>query len=180
MSFAAAMYRRFRKDQRGASVIEFALIAFPFLATLVAVFELSMKGFMQSSLDQQMFLFAQKISRESTANVSKADYRTNVVCADLPLMLRCDQLVFGAEAFDPLDGSLEPSRNNVFADGWSTGCSSSTVVLEMLYPVPHIFLPWAVADVVQYNGADHFRSRGVVRREPLTEGSGTLSNGASC
>ena len=54
------------------------------------------------------------------------------------------------------------------------------MIFEMLYPIQHVIIRFAVADTVLYRGEEHFRSRALIKREPLIIGSGTLNGGAKC
>lgn len=174
------MLFKFKRDDCGATAVEFALVAGPFFLLLIASIELSLKTLVQTQLDNQLYDFAMTLSREDDAGVSKAEYKTNVICGSSKSpLLDCAAIKMGADAF-PNNVRFFPIRNNIFADEWNTGCAGSTVIVELLYPITHILVPFAVADVVSYEGDPHFRSRGVIRREPLLSGTGTHSGGTPC
>lgn len=160
--------------------MEFALVAAPFLLVLLGIFEISWKTVQQNAIDNLNFEYAQTLARAEDAGVSKADYKANVICRSGNLaVLDCDRILFGAEAYDS-DEKLYDKIDHIFVDSWTTGCGGSTVVTEVLYPITHVVLPFAIADVAKYGGKDHYRSRAVIRREPLLAGTGTLQGGGSC
>lgn len=174
------MIKQFIGADRGVAAIDFAIVSIPFFFAIVAIMELSVKSLMQAQLDHQMFDAAMTLSREDDAGISKADYQTNVICGHVVSpMLRCEDILIGAAAF-PIDVRFYPVRNDIFVDQWDTGCGGSSVIVELLYPVNHILMPFAVADTVNYNGADYYRSRGVIRREPLLVGTVTGSGDTAC
>lgn len=171
---------RFLRNDKGAAAVEFALVAAPFFALVISIIEISYKTVQQTAVDNLMFDFAMTLSREDDAGVTKSEYKSNVICGrNASVVLDCDSILFGAEAYST-NVSIYGLIDNVFVDSWSTGCEGSTVIAEVMYPVPHIVVPFAVADIVRYRGEDYYRSRAVIRREPTLSGSGTTSGGGSC
>ncbi|MCI5043403.1 MAG: pilus assembly protein [Aquisalinus sp.] len=174
------MFKSFNRKDDGAVAIEFALVAPVFFIVLFAIIELSYKTIIQTELDKLAFDFAMTMARESDATISKADYKNDIICArNSAPFLNCENILFGADAYNS-NQRLYRLIDNVFVDSWNTGCAGSTVIVEMLYPVTHTLIPFASADVIQYDGKPHFRSRGLIRREPVLNGSGTLSGGRTC
>mgnify|MGYP001378723869 CR=1 FL=1 len=175
------MIRNFAKNEDGASAVEFALVAPVFFMMLIATMELALKTMMQSELDNVMFQTIMQLSIEEDLKVSKADYKENVVCAKNIVLLDCAQIQFGATA---VGNNVNPYSNGFllrsYVNDWETGCGSSNIIMEFVYPMPNILLNFGIVDAVSFNGAPHMRSRGVARREPVLTGSGSLFGGGSC
>lgn len=83
-----------RRDQRGAAIIEFAMVAAPFAALLVAIAQTSIVFFGQQNLETT----AQKVARQLTtgavqkAGLSKAQFDA-LVCSKLPSFMPCNAVM---------------------------------------------------------------------------------------
>lgn len=82
------------RDQRGAAIIEFAMVAAPFAALLIAIAQTSLVFFAQQNLETT----AQKSARQLTtgavqkAGLSKAQFN-NLVCSQLPAFMQCSNVM---------------------------------------------------------------------------------------
>jgi Flp pilus assembly protein TadG len=83
-----------RGNQRGTAVIEFAMVAAPFAALLLAIAQTSLVFFAQQNLETS----AQTVARQLTtgavqkAKMSQADF-TALVCTKLPAFMDCSNLL---------------------------------------------------------------------------------------
>ena len=158
---------------RGAVAVEFAFVAPVFFYLVFAVIELSVKAIQQNELDNFMMFAYQELATSPVQSANGQEHLAHL-CEIGPIhILSCDDIVLGAEV---VPGRFLNLRSTLINGQWDFGCANDVVVLEMLYPVTNIFHPFVLGDVVSLDGDgnDMFRSRGVVRREPL------LNNGGLC
>ncbi|HMO28077.1 TadE/TadG family type IV pilus assembly protein [Enterovirga sp.] len=97
----APVFARFRKGQEGATAIEFALVAGPFLFALLATVEVAMVMWTSEVLDHAVATAARKIytgefqSSASNAGLSSKDLRTKVqkaICAEVGSLVDCGSI----------------------------------------------------------------------------------------
>lgn len=164
--------RKFKAAQRGSTTVEFAILIVPFLATMFATVELSYKSFVQTALDNNLYVAASQISITGFDHETPQKFIEEYVCVDLAaVLLRCEEIEIGVKKI-PTSGRLSQFREASIIGEWDLGCSYDAVLVELNYPIKDISHPLAVADIVYRDGQKYFRSRGVVRREPLLTGPG--------
>lgn len=164
---------RLKNADRGAIAVEFALVAPIFFYLVFAIIELSVKAMQQNELDNFMMFTYQELATSPVQAANAPDHLAQL-CEDGPIhILSCDDIILGAQV---VPGRFVNLRSTVINGRWDFGCADDVVILEMLYPVTNIFHSLVLGDIVSLdsNDNDMFRSRGVVRREPL------LNNGARC
>jgi Flp pilus assembly pilin Flp len=166
------MLRRFAAQQGGTTAIEFAMLAGPFLLILVATVELGVKSFIQAELDRVLTEVSTNLSLLANDASEARAYVDSTVCGISGPLLDCGQLDFGATR---VTGRLFDYRNSSLSGLWNLGCGGDTVLVELTYAYEDIIVPFAVADVVEVSGAKRYRSRAVLRREPILSGAGTCS-----
>lgn len=95
---AESPVRRIGADVRGAAVIEFALVAVPFLAVIFAALATSLTFFAQQGLETVAATAARSILTGTTqsASVSQAQFKSQV-CATLPVYLKCANLLVSVD-----------------------------------------------------------------------------------
>jgi Flp pilus assembly protein TadG len=120
---AARMVRRFRRSRSGATTVEFALIALPFITLLFAVFELGLTYMASTVLENALDAVSRDIrtGRSQAAGTSQAAFKSQV-CAKLTyLPINCAaDLVLDVRTFanfstvaapDPVTkGELDPTK----------------------------------------------------------------------
>lgn len=94
---AASARRRGRalgKDERGAAVIEFAFIAAPLIALLIAILETSLTFFAQQTLETTAESAARQIvtGQAQRAGLTQAQFQ-NMVCGKLPSFMQCTKVM---------------------------------------------------------------------------------------
>lgn len=138
------------RDTRGATIIEFALVAAPFIALIFAVIETSMVFFAQQTLETT----AEKTSRElltgtaQQSGMTQSAFKT-AACNNLPAFMKCSNLMIDvetADSFDDVDTSAPvltyDSKGNV-NNSWKfkPGTAGSIVVMRTMYQLPVISAP---------------------------------------
>ncbi len=151
-------FLRFFKSRRAAVALEFAFIA-PFL--FVLIFFIIWTGY-AFVMGQALSSATQKASRQiatgsvQAAQMTKDQFRTNVVCAQLPVMFTCSNVIVNVQTV-PTNDSSYPNEYYSFVNSTQTGLvtpaldnsttsfcpgnAQSYVYVQILYPVS-IFLPF--------------------------------------
>ena len=172
-----AILGRFKRSQGGATAVEFALVAAPFLYLLMAIFETGLMLFSEYVIENGVAKAAREIRTgqvQSTA-VSAADFK-NLVCGNLASFLKCDtNLNIDVRSFTKFsDISLPPPLN---ADGtmsdtvskdasWDTGTALEVVVVRTYY-VWKLFTP-GISQLSNMAGDSRLLTAGAVfRNEPF-------------
>lgn len=163
--------RNLAKDQQGAVIVEFALVALPFFLLIFATVELGFKSIVQNELDSNLYDIASTVAKTQLQGADAVDFRANRLCNDFTFVfIDCSKVTIGIQA---VSGRLSGVRNDNFTGRWDLGCADDTLIIELNYPVTHFIHNFAIADIVKVNDEDHFRSRGVTRREPVLTGATT-------
>lgn len=119
-----------RLDTCGASAVEFAIVAAPFFALMIAIFEISISFFVQQTLETAGERASRQLmtGKAQTSNMTQAQYKA-LVCANLPDFMHCDRLIVDVRSgnlysqmnMSPLaitfNGSGKPSADTRFAPG---------------------------------------------------------------
>lgn len=170
----AHIIKRFRTDRSGSVAMEFGILAVPFFVMLFGILELSYKNMVQTELDNKLYYLASDIAKMGFDQEESADFLTEHLCDQTgTLFTQCDKLEIGVRVIST-DSRLYQYRETSVIGQWDLGCAYDTLLVELNYPVENYLHPIVVADII-YRGEEKFyRSRGIIRREPL------LANGATC
>lgn len=139
-----------RHDERGATIIEFALVAMPFLALLLATIETEFVFFAQQCLETA----AEETSRQlitgsaQKAGINQAAFKT-IACGNLPSFLSCDRVmvdVQSANRFADVDTTAPVLTYNAalqVTNAWqyAPGGPGSVVVMRVIYLLPVVSGP---------------------------------------
>lgn len=154
-------------------MIEFALLVVPFLLVIIATVELGAKSLIQADLDRVLTEVTTNLSYRSNDAEDAREYIDSVICSTSGPMLDCTAIDIGAVV---VSGRLFDYRNQSLSGSWALGCGGDTVLVEMTYAYQDFIVPFAVADVVEVAGAKRYRSRAVIRREPILSGAGSCAS----
>jgi len=144
-----AWLRRFARARRGATAVEFAIIAFPFMVLLFGVVELGMVFLVSTTLQNATDNAARKIRtgefQTSGAN-TKAAFKT-LVCNNMTWLssacsanLTVDVQTFANFANLAADGQADPKTFDPNNTCWSSG-QPGDIVLVRTYYSWNIFTP---------------------------------------
>ena len=137
---------RFRRDGKGVTAIEFGLLALPFLATIVAIFEIAYVDFASEALQYAVSSASRQMltGRLQSQNINTATQFVNTfVCPSLNRTLSsidCSKLIVDirtATSFVATDMS-----NSFYAGNQQKYCPGQPgqiVVVRVVYPLPTIF-----------------------------------------
>lgn len=121
--------RAFGRDRRGATIVEFALIAVPFFMLLCSVIEVGVI-FLGNSMLQKATADAARLVRTGQAqgaNMTAMQFK-NYICGETSPVLNCSNMQVDVEAFSSFDaitipnavggnGTLNNNLNNFTAGG---------------------------------------------------------------
>jgi Flp pilus assembly protein TadG len=142
--------RTLRRDDRGATILEFALVSAPFFALLMAILMTSLVFFAQQALETAAEAASRLIMTgqvQQTAQQPVAwtatQYKTKV-CAQLPPLLNCSKLMidvqtatsFSAASTSTPTISYDKNGNPSNAWQYQTGGAGSIIIVRLMYLWP--------------------------------------------
>lgn len=132
--------RQFGRDPSGASALEFALVAVPFVLLLLAVLQVGLVYFANFTLENATAQGARLI-RTGQAQAQKFDAGAfkNEVCKHLSAMLPCANLKLDVRRFASFSGAdltnpLDSSGNMKTSFSYDPGQGGDVVVVRAFYP----------------------------------------------
>lgn len=163
----SSLCRRALIDIDGAVAVEFALVAVPFLLTLLGIIQTGYAFFLTSALDSAASASARAVTTGaiSTAGFTAAQFRDQVVCPKLPSAFICSNVFvtlsvvqegqsptgYYAYVNSAKNGLIQPPLD---ASGrFCPGTGSQYVVLQIQYPTSYLVGLLASAAPVMFNGA---------------------------
>ncbi|GGZ08324.1 TadE/TadG family type IV pilus assembly protein [Novosphingobium colocasiae] len=138
------LLRRLRADARGASAIEFAMIAPALFAVLVATIETSLVYLAQDGLETAAETGSRLLlTGQAQSGLTASQFRT-AACSALPPYMTCANLMVDvrvAGSFSAADTGMptltyDSGGNVTNAFSYATGAQGSIVVLRLLYLWP--------------------------------------------
>jgi Flp pilus assembly protein TadG len=161
---------RFRRNQKGATAIEFAMLATPFFLLLVAIFETALMFWTTQILEEaatqtsRRLLTGQSHQRYANAATQTADFK-NDLCANAHALIDCsegkmwidvrtyasfDGASTGTSASNPVSGTT--LNTNGF--GYNQPQSGQIVVVRVVMRYPVVFNRWNQA-LVNLSNNEH-------------------------
>lgn len=138
---------RFRKDERGATAIEFAMISLPFFAILFAIAETGVAFLNGQFLDRAVekasrkLFTGQYVNQFPNPNARFNAFRTEV-CATAGTFINCGQLAYDVTAYATFGDTMLPipmSGGNLDMTAlprFNPGRSGEVVIVRVYYKVP--------------------------------------------
>ncbi|MFE8585289.1 TadE/TadG family type IV pilus assembly protein [Sphingomonas sp. NCPPB 2930] len=177
--------RSILSDRRGAAIVEFALVAAPFLALLLAILQTSLAYLAQESLETAVEVAARGIVTGQTQSAdikSLAQGMTQAQlaerfrksgCAQLPIFLSCSRLYVdvksapgGGLAIAPLDLRLDANGKLSAPLSYSLGEQGAVVIVRFVYVWPMRITPQP--DLSGNAGSSILMATSVSKSEPYT------------
>ena len=157
-------------NSSGATSIEFSVVSLPLIYMVFATIEVGYKSILQSELDSKLYATAANLSINMNVAESAQEYLNTTFCPVIgTTLLNCNDIQISALV---TEDRMRTMARETIAGTWSIGCENNAILIELLYPISNLLIPFAVADVVDINNQKYYRSRGVTRREPMLEGEG--------
>lgn len=145
-TFARAL-RRFSRENRAATAVEFGLVAAPFIALLVAIMETALVMMAQSQLQEATTQASRLImtGQVQTGGIGQAAFKTDV-CNFAAAMFSCGQITVVVQTYTSFSAPPNYVSGGVFtppstANSWSPGGPGDIEVVQVFYPWPVYLAP---------------------------------------
>lgn len=167
------LWRRWRRDRRGAVAIEFAIVSIPFFAILFAILETALVFFMGQLLDAAVTSAARNIrtGAATRGGWNEARFRTEV-CGEMMNLISCPQLYLRVQtfnAFSDITFTAPLNADDDFPDDGSYAASSANQIVAVTayyqWPIIFDFLGMTLADLG--NGRRLLAGATTFRNEPF-------------
>jgi Flp pilus assembly protein TadG len=145
-----ASRRSIVRDSRGATMLEFTMVAAPLIALIFASLETSLTMFTQQLLDTTTEKLARNLmtGREQLAGTSQTAFKQKL-CDDLPTFMKCDKLMVDVQKatdFSTADTSTPTiafDANKAVTNNWKyqTGSAGDILVMRVMYRWPAVTGP---------------------------------------
>ena len=132
--------RRFLKDRRGVTAIEFAMLAPAFLATLLAGFETSLDYYQTFELDQAA-QYAMRQIQVGNAPAGASSLKS-LFCGQLPSTMTCARVVLDVRVVTDFNSVPWLISNPTGGTKYAPGQPGDTVLLQSAYAAPVISPIW--------------------------------------
>jgi Flp pilus assembly protein TadG len=142
-SFASfrRLMRRFRRNRKGASALEFAIVAPIFLALLFAIVETALMFFASQVLETVTQDAAREIltGQAQNANMSQSQFAT-YVCSQVPALFNCNNIAIDVESYSSFSAVSFPSQIDSHGNfissnlGYNPGGPGCIVLVRVFYP----------------------------------------------
>lgn len=173
----ARQISRFARTERGATAVEFALIAPPFLATLIAILEVTLFLFAQSLLQNaaveagRLFMTGQA----TNSNTTQTQFETDV-CPMVSALFTCGALMVNVQSYSSVSGASagEPTltfnAQGAVTNTWSytPGSPGQLMVVQLIYEWPILSGPFGYVISSLGNGYAEMMGVSAFRVEPQT------------
>jgi Flp pilus assembly protein TadG len=141
--------RAFRRDDRGATIVEFAIISAPFIALLIAILVTSLVFFAQQGLETTSEAAARLImTGQAQQNGWTASQYQTQVCAQLPPFLSCSNLMIDVETATSFSTASAAAPTITYKNGkpsntwqFQAGGAGSIVIVRLMYLWPIVTGP---------------------------------------
>ena len=135
---------RFCRSSGGTTAVEFAFIAPPFLALLIAILQLASYLFAQQALQTAVVAAGRLIltGQVQNADLTASQFQTNDVCPLLPALFTCSNLYVNVQTYANFSGASTTipsltisSSGTVSGTGaYTLGGPGEVMVLQLVYP----------------------------------------------
>lgn len=164
---------RFARNERGAAALEFALVSLPFLSIIIFIMFIALTEFFNVQLDYAVQKSARQVMIGSvqTKAITKSQFRTNYVCATLPVVMSCNDVIVNLQT---VTESTQPKGYYQFVNAnttainvpqlsnasttFSPGAQNDYEYLQVIYPVTYLprFMNNIISGGAVYNGSPAF------------------------
>ena len=165
----------FAGSTSGATAVEFALVAAPFMAMLMALFQTALVFFASRVLDETTEMASRYIltGQAQQSNMTQAGFKT-YVCGQTFALFNCNNFMINVQAYSSFS-SASTSNPTLTYDGkgnvnntWSynTGNPGDIVVVQVMYQWPIVLGPLGFTLSNMGNGNRLLVSTAVFKNEP--------------
>ena len=129
--------RRFGRDRSGATAVEFAILAVPFLFLLFATVETGLMFMGQLTLDGGVEQVARLVrTGQLDADQMKPEPFRKLICDKVKVFLSCDKLTIDLRSYDTFEGIdlAQPTAAELNTTRTQTGAAKTIMALRVYYP----------------------------------------------
>jgi Flp pilus assembly protein TadG len=140
----------FASSESGATMVEFALVAAPFFAMLVALFQTALVFFASRVLDETTEMASRHImtGQAQQAGMSAAGFKS-YVCSQTFALFNCSNFMINVQAFSSFSSAststptltYDANGNVNNSWGYNTGNPGDIVVVQVMYQWPVMLGP---------------------------------------
>ena len=133
--------QKWRKNRDGATAIEFAFLAMPYLLLSLGIIEMSLMFASESMLEGATTRAARvvktgQLQQSGTADL-EGDFRAKL-CSNAPVLIRCEDIVIEAKVMESFANyeNMQPQfdqNGDMQTDGFSLGGSSEKILIRVAY-----------------------------------------------
>jgi len=167
--------RSFLGSEEGATAVEFALVATPFLALLVAIIQTIVVFFAQRVLDQVVSEASRTIQtgQAQASSLTQAQF-TSWVCQKTTILFTCGSFMVNVQNYDAFGSASMATPTLTFDSGgnvtntwnYQFGNPGDVVVVQVMYQWPLVLGPLGFTLANLSNGNRLLVSSNVFKREP--------------
>jgi Flp pilus assembly protein TadG len=161
--------------ERGATAVEFALVATPLVALLLAIVQTVIVFFAQRVLDQVVSEASRTIQtgQAQTSNLTQAQFKS-WVCQKTVILFTCGNVMVNVESSSGFSSAstrtptltFDPSGNVTNTWNYQVGNPGDIVVVQVMYQWPLVLGPLGFTLANLSNGNRLLVSSNVFKREP--------------
>lgn len=148
---------RFRRSQDGATAVEFAIVAVPFLMLLAAIIETAMMFWTSQVLEESVsqtsrrLLTGEALTRYNKSGAENTAAFKNDLCANAPGLVDCSKLVIDVRTYSSfasaktgVDGSnpITAGGLNTTGFGYNAPQPQQIIVVRAVLEYPLFFTSW--------------------------------------
>ncbi|MBL6618121.1 MAG: pilus assembly protein [Alphaproteobacteria bacterium] len=163
---------RLLRDRRGATAVEFAIVAAPFFALLIAILETALMFFAQQVLQTATTQSARLImTGQAQTQAMTASKFQQAVCANAVALFTCSNIYVNVQKFTSFGGvsQLNPIQSGTFNTStmnYTPGGPGDIVLVQVFYAWPTVLAPLGF-NLSNMNGNNHLLvGTAVFRNEP--------------
>jgi Flp pilus assembly protein TadG len=168
-------FRHLFNNDSGAAAVEFSIVAAPFLALLVALFQTAMVFLAGRELDQAVAEASRYImtGQAQTSSMSQAQFKS-WVCQNIYALFDCNNLMVNVQTYTSSSAistaapALTYNAQGQVTNSWSysPGGPSDFVVVQVMYQWPIVLGPLGFNLSNMGNGNRMLMSTAVFKNEP--------------
>ncbi len=165
----------FAGSTSGATAVEFALVAAPFMAMLMALFQTALVFFASRVLDETTEQASRYImtGQAQQSSMSQAGFKT-WVCGQTFALFNCNNFMINVQAYSSFSAAstttptltYDANGNVTNSWGYNTGNAGDIVVVQVMYQWPVVLGPLGFNLSTQGNGNRLLVSTAVFKNEP--------------
>ena len=165
----------FIRDKKGVTAVEFALIAAPFLALLVAIIQTFLVFFAQELLESAVMQASRQImtGQVQNSNTTQSQF-ANIVCPMIQAMFTCSKLMINVQNYSTFSAAstgaptLTYNAQGQVTNTWvySPGSPGDVMVVQLIYQWPIVRGPFGYVLSNLGNGTTEMMGVSAFRIEP--------------